>query len=85
VLTQFVACGFPGVLVECSLARKMPARKLKFAVAGTAIFAGLQLIWSGAHTLLTNRTANAIKIAAAVTLPARNADQRFELSLKSQT
>src|SRR5277367_5654569 len=74
VLTQFLAGGIPGVLVGCALARKVPARKLKLAVATIAIFAGLQLIWSGAHTLLINRALNATKIAAATTLPARNAD-----------
>src|SRR5271170_6142539 len=74
VLTQFLAGGIPGVLMGCALARKVPARKLKLAVATIAIFAGLQLIWSGAHTLLLNRAINPTKIAAAATLPARNAD-----------
>jgi uncharacterized membrane protein YfcA len=74
VLTQFLAGGIPGVLVGCALARKVPARKLKLAVATIAIFAGLQLIWSGAHTLLMNRAVNATGIAAATALPARNAD-----------
>ncbi len=74
VLTQFLAGGIPGVLVGCSLARKVPARKLKLAVATIAIFAGLQLIWSGAHTLLVNRAVNFTKIAAATRLPASNAD-----------
>jgi uncharacterized membrane protein YfcA len=74
VLTQFLAGGIPGVLVGCALARKVPARKLKLAVATIAIAAGLQLIWSGAHTLLVNRTTAATKVAAATTLPARNAD-----------
>src|SRR6202166_3964122 len=36
VLTQFLAGGIPGVLVGCSLARKVPARKLKVAVATIA-------------------------------------------------
>ena len=74
VLTQFLAGGIPGVLVGCALARKVPARKLKLAVATIAILAGLQLIWSGAHTLIVNRAVSATKIAAATTLPARNAD-----------
>ena len=74
VLTQFLAGGIPGVLVGCALARKVPARKMKVAVATIAIFAGLQLIWSGAHTIIMNRAASATKIAAATTLPARNAD-----------
>src|SRR5271168_4702581 len=74
ILTQFLAGGIPGVLVGCALARKVPARKLKLAVATIAIFAGLQLIWSGAHTLLLNRAINPTKIAAATPLPVRNAD-----------
>jgi uncharacterized membrane protein YfcA len=74
VLMQFLAGGIPGVLVGCSLARKVPARKLKLVVATIAIFAGLQLIWSGAHSLLLNRAVNATKIAAAATLPTRTAD-----------
>ena len=74
VLTQFLAGGIPGVLVGCALARKVPARKLKLAVATIAIFAGLQLIWSGAHTLLVNRAVNVTKIAAATPLQARNAN-----------
>src|SRR5271154_3637597 len=74
ILTQFLAGGIPGVLVGCALARKVPARKLKLAVATIAIFAGLQLIWSVAHTLIVNRAVSATKIAAATTLPARNAD-----------
>jgi uncharacterized membrane protein YfcA len=78
VLTQFLAGGIPGVLVGCALARKVPARKLKLAVATLAIFAGLQLIWSGTHTLLRNRAVNVTKIAAAAPLPARNADSILE-------
>src|SRR5271156_189149 len=74
VLTQFLAGGVPGVLMGCALARKVPARKLKLAVATIAIFAGLQLIWSGAHTLLANRTVNVTKIAAAAPLQVRNAN-----------
>ena len=74
VLTQFLAGGVPGVLVGCALARKVPARKLKFAVATIAIFAGLQLIWSGAHTLLLNRAANVAKTVESAAPLARNAD-----------
>jgi hypothetical protein len=43
-------------------------------MATIVIFAGLQLIWSGARTLLMNRAVNVTKIAAAATLPADNAD-----------
>jgi uncharacterized membrane protein YfcA len=74
VLTQFLAGGIPGVLMGCALARKVSARKLKLAVATIAIAAGLQLIWSGAHTLIANRAVSVTKIAAAAALPARDAD-----------
>jgi uncharacterized protein len=67
VLTQFLSGGIPGVLIGCALARKLAARKLKLAVAAIAIFAGAQLIWSGAHRLLTSHAASAPKIAAATT------------------
>ncbi len=52
VLFQLLAGGIPGVLVGCLLARKIPARKLKFAIALIAIFAGLLLIWTGTDTLM---------------------------------
>jgi hypothetical protein len=47
---------------------------LKLAVATIAILAGLQLIWSGPHTLILNHAVSATNIAAAATLPPRNAD-----------
>src|SRR5581483_5102771 len=53
VLMQLLAGGIPGVLIGCMFARKVPARKLKIAIAIIAIFAGLQLVWNGAHTLAT--------------------------------
>ena len=51
VLTQLLAGGVPGVLVGCLFAKKVPARKLKLVIATIAIFAGLQLIWSGSKSL----------------------------------
>jgi hypothetical protein len=36
--------------------------------------AGLQLIWSGAHTLLVNRAVNVTKIAATTAPQARDAN-----------
>src|SRR5271156_4286390 len=74
VLLQLLTGGVPGVLFGCLLAPRVPARKLKFVISAIAILAGLQLVWSGTHTLLTNRPANVAKISAATTLPARNAD-----------
>src|SRR5580704_10774756 len=78
VLTQLLIGGVPGVLVGCFFSKKVPARRLKMVIATIAIFAGLQLIWSGSHTLLRNRAVNVTEIAAAAPLPARNADSILE-------
>lgn len=51
VLTQLLEGGIPGVTIGCLFARRVPARKLKLAIAMIAIFAGLQLVWSGSRTL----------------------------------
>jgi uncharacterized protein len=60
VLTQLLLGGIPGVILGCFLAPKVPARKLKAAVALVAICAGLQLVWSGLHSLgAKNATASA--------------------------
>src|SRR5258707_2079810 len=64
VLFQLLFGGIPGVVLGCLLARRVPANKLKTAVALVAIFAGLQLVWSGSRTLVARRAANAPKIAA---------------------
>ena len=64
VLLQLLAGGVPGVVFGCALARHVPARKLKLVIAMVAIFAGVQLVWNGTRTLLANRTATAVKIAA---------------------
>jgi uncharacterized membrane protein YfcA len=64
VLVQLLAGGVPGALLGCGLARIVPARRLKTVVAAIAIFAGVQLIWKGANTLLANRTARSAKITA---------------------
>lgn len=51
VLKQLLEGGIPGVIIGCASARYLPARKLKFVIALIAIFAGLQLVWSGSKTL----------------------------------
>lgn len=51
LLTQLIIGGVPGVLLGCALARMVPARRLRTAVAVLAMFAGLQLVWSGTRTL----------------------------------
>jgi uncharacterized membrane protein YfcA len=55
VLTQLLAGGVPGVVIGCIFARRVPRRKLKVVIAVIAIFAGLQLVWSGSRTLITKR------------------------------
>src|SRR5467141_491573 len=65
VLVELLAGGIPGVVAGCLLARKVPANKLKTVVAMVAIFAGLQLVWSGGRAFVTGRHAtNAAKITA---------------------
>jgi uncharacterized protein len=51
VLVQLLEGGIPGVMVGCVFARRVPARKLKLAIAMIAIFAGLHLVWSGSRSL----------------------------------
>ena len=65
VLVELLAGGVPGVVAGCLLARRVPANKLKTAVAMVAIFAGLQLVWIGSRAFATARRAtNAAKITA---------------------
>jgi uncharacterized membrane protein YfcA len=68
VLLQLLAGGVPGVIFGCALARHVPARKLKLVVAMIAIFAGVQLVWNGAHTLLSNHAASIAKAVARLQL-----------------
>jgi uncharacterized membrane protein YfcA len=58
VLAQLLAGGVPGVIAGCLLGRRVPARKLKFVIAAIAIFAGLQLVWSGSRTIVARRSGN---------------------------
>jgi uncharacterized membrane protein YfcA len=71
VLSQLLTGGIPGVLVGCLFARRVPARKLKIAIAIIAIFAGLQLVWSGARTMITQPGAAATKASAPVATATR--------------
>jgi uncharacterized protein len=64
VLLQLLAGGLPGVVVGCLLARKVPAQKLKAVVALIAMCAGLQLVWSGVHTLRARNAASPAKLLA---------------------
>jgi uncharacterized protein len=62
VLLQLLVGGVPGVVAGCLLARRVPANKLKAAVAMVAIFAGLQLVWTGSRTLAERRATNSAKV-----------------------
>jgi hypothetical protein len=63
ILFQLLLGGVPGVVFGCLLARRVPANKLKAAVAMVAIFAGLQLVWTGSRTLVARRATNTAKIS----------------------
>lgn len=62
ILLQLLGGGVPGVVVGCLLARKVAAPKLKVVVAAVALFAGLQLVWSGARALAAQRTPAIAKV-----------------------
>ncbi len=58
VLVRLLEGGIPGVVIGCLLAKRVPARKLKVVIALIAIFAGLQLVWTGARTLMVRHATN---------------------------
>jgi uncharacterized membrane protein YfcA len=64
VLAQLLLGGVPGVILGCVLAPKVPAKKLKVVVAGIAICAGLQLVWSGARALSIKNATNTAHVAS---------------------
>jgi uncharacterized membrane protein YfcA len=68
ILWQLLLGGLPGVLLGCAFARRVPARKLKVIIALIALFAGLQLVWDGTHTLWANHTERADKTASKETV-----------------
>jgi uncharacterized protein len=70
VLSQLLAGGVPGVLIGCVFSKKVPARKLKLVIATIAIFAGLQLVYSGSKTLVATKNPPASRPAV---LPAATA------------
>lgn len=65
ILFQLLQGGVPGVVFGCLLARRVPANKLKTAVAMVAIFAGLQLVWTGSRSLAARHTGNVAEISRA--------------------
>src|SRR5882672_5550790 len=61
ILFELLLGGVPGVVAGCLLARRVPASKLKTAVAMVAIFAGLKLVWTGGRTFVEQRAAKVAK------------------------
>jgi uncharacterized membrane protein YfcA len=64
ILFELLLGGIPGVVLGCLLARRVPANKLRTAVAVVAIFAGLQLVWTGSRTLAERRAGNVARITS---------------------
>ena len=58
MLFELLLAGVPGVVLGCLLARRVPANKLKTVVAVVAIFAGLQLVWTGSRAFVERRAAS---------------------------
>jgi len=71
VLGQLLAGGVPGVLIGCLFARRVPARQLKATIAAIAILAGLQLVWNGSRTMMTQHAGTAATIPMAASAAAR--------------
>lgn len=66
VLWQLLLGGVPGVIIGCVLAPRLPATKLRTAVALLALCAGLQLVWSGAHTLAGKNVSNTARFSGGI-------------------
>jgi uncharacterized protein len=64
VLTQLLIGGIPGVIIGCLFARRVPKRKLKVVIAMIAIFAGLQLVWTGSRTMMAKRSPSPATVPA---------------------
>jgi uncharacterized protein len=82
VLMQLLVGGLPGVVVGCLLARRVPAQRLKAVVAAVAIFAGLQLVWSGARDLAAKREAATARTVVGIHGETRPRVQESKWNLK---
>ena len=58
-LKQLLLGGIPGVVIGCLFSKRVPARKLKYVIAAIAIFAGLQLVYTGARAAFPSRARHA--------------------------
>jgi uncharacterized membrane protein YfcA len=66
LLALLLLGGIPGVILGCVLAPKVPAHRLKAAVAVIAICAGLQLVWSGARGITHKNGASIARVTPAL-------------------
>ena len=66
VLLKLLLGGVPGVLVGCALGTKVPGHKLRSVIAMIAIFLGLQLVWTGARSLLHEGNRVAVNSASSL-------------------
>jgi uncharacterized protein len=71
ILVQLLGGGIPGVVLGCVLARRVPAHKLKAVVAFIAIFAGLQLVWSGVRSITIKSSGETARIVSGTSPAAR--------------
>ncbi len=60
VLVRLLSGGVPGVLLGCWLARRMPAGKLRTALAVAVIILGIQLTWKGVSSVMKPASAGRI-------------------------
>jgi uncharacterized protein len=63
LLGELLLGGVPGVILGCVLSRRVPAQRLKAAMAVIAICAGLQLVWSGARGLSRSNFSGSVQVA----------------------
>ena len=86
VLTQLLAGGIPGVVIGCIFARRVPTRKLKVVIAVIAIFAGLQLVWSGSRTMIAKRSRSTVPSSVeAAPKEIENPKSRLEVEAELET
>lgn len=63
-LSHLLMGGIPGVLVGCAAAGRVPARRLRPAIAVIAIVLGMQLIYTGGSQLLQQHHSAVARISA---------------------
>src|SRR5205823_4181507 len=80
VLLRLLIGGIPGVVWGCALARRIPAVRLKKAIAAVAIFAGLHLVWAGARATGTKQSTSNRQRFCATELDFRTVPDRQKIN-----